>query len=43
MAGSCAGRATLNGASASGVMIHGEIVDAKFLARNGPSGTYSHF
>ncbi len=30
-----------NGASASGVMIQGEIVVQKFLARNGPSGWYS--
>jgi hypothetical protein len=31
-----------NGLSASSVTIHGEIVVAKFLARNGPSGWYSH-
>ncbi len=30
-----------NGASASGVTIQGEIVVAKLLARNGPSGWYS--
>jgi len=43
MPGSWAGRAVLKGARASGVMIQGEIVDAKFLAKNGPRGTYSHF
>ena len=30
-----------NGSSASMVTIHGEIVEAKFLARKGPSGWYS--
>ena len=33
---------TRNGASASSVTTHGEIVVAKFFARNGPSGWYSH-
>ncbi len=31
-----------NGSSASSVTTHGEIVVAKFFARNGPSGWYSH-
>ena len=30
-----------NGASASSVTIHGEVVLAKFFDRNGPSGWYS--
>lgn len=34
---------TRNGMSASIGTTHGEIVVPKFLARNGPSGTYSHF
>ena len=33
----------LNGSSASSVTTQGETVVPKFLARNGPSGTYSHF
>ena len=37
------GLSTLNGSKASKVTIHGEIDDAKFLAKNGPNGTYSHF
>ena len=36
-----AAAAMRNGASASGVTTHGEIVVAKFFARNGPSGWYS--
>src|SRR5579862_167955 len=43
--GSPAGRrnaAARNGASASIVTTHGETVVAKFFARNGPSGWYSH-
>lgn len=34
---------TINGLRASMVTTQGEIVVAKFLARNGPRGTYSHF
>src|SRR5437764_12885072 len=43
--GSLGGRkndGTLYGSRASHVMTHGEIVVAKFFARNGPSGWYSH-
>lgn len=32
-----------NGSSAARGTTHGEMVVAKFLAPNGPSGTYSHF
>mmetsp|Transcript_8503 Transcript_8503/g.20179 ORF Transcript_8503/g.20179 Transcript_8503/m.20179 type:complete len:227 (+) Transcript_8503:105-785(+) len=39
----CSGPAQRNGSSASSVTTHGEMVVAKFLPRNGPSGTYSHF
>ena len=39
--GSYSGSLYLNGSSASYVMIHGEIVDAKFFALKGPRGTYS--
>ena len=35
-------RGTRNGSSASKVTTQGEIVVAKFFARNGPSGWYSH-
>src|SRR3954471_23460770 len=41
--GSCSGPFLRNGSSASIVTIHGEIDVPKFFARNGPSGTYSHF
>ena len=45
--GSCGfigfGLSTLNGSRASKVTIQGEILDAKFFAKNGPNGTYSHF
>ena len=41
--GSCLGPLVLNGSSASIVTIQGEIEDAKFLAKKGPNGTYSHF
>lgn len=34
---------TLNSSRASMVTTQGLMVVAKFLARNGPSGTYSHF
>ena len=34
---------TRKGANASMVTTHGDMVVPKFLARNGPSGTYSHF
>ena len=34
---------TVKGLSASMVTTHGEMVVPKFLPRNGPSGTYSHF
>ena len=37
------GLATINGCKASNVTTHGEIVVQKFLAKKGPSGTYSHF
>jgi len=43
--GSCSGRknsGARNGASASMVTTHGEIVVAKFFPKNGPSGWYSH-
>lgn len=33
----------MNGFKASMVTIHGEIDVPQFFARNGPSGTYSHF
>ena len=42
-AGSCFGPAMRNGARASRVTTHGEIDVPKLFARNGPSGTYSHF
>ena len=41
--GSCLGLSTLNGSKASKVTIQGDIDDAKFLPKNGPNGTYSHF
>ena len=41
-AGSCFGPAVRNGSSAASGTTHGEIDVPKFLARNGPSGTYSH-
>ena len=34
---------TRNGARASIVTTHGDMVVPKFLARKGPRGTYSHF
>ena len=34
---------TRNGFNASIVTTHGEMLVLKFLARNGPNGTYSHF
>src|SRR5690606_14174550 len=37
------GPSTLKGSKACKVTIHGEMEEAKFLAKNGPSGTYSHF
>ena len=39
----CTMLSTTNGRSASMDTTHGEIVVPKDLARNGPSGTYSHF
>src|ERR1700722_1243372 len=35
-------KGTRKGASACSVTIHGEIVVAKFFAKNGPKGWYSH-
>mmetsp|Transcript_13634 Transcript_13634/g.23349 ORF Transcript_13634/g.23349 Transcript_13634/m.23349 type:complete len:248 (+) Transcript_13634:849-1592(+) len=40
--GSCGGAGHRNGSRASRVMIQGDMEVAKFLALNGPSGTYSH-
>lgn len=39
--GSYSGKVTLKGSKASRVTIQGEIVVKKFLALNGPKGTYS--
>ena len=39
----CTMLATVNGLRASMVTTHGEMLVPKFLARNGPNGTYSHF
>jgi len=39
----CAMLSTMKGLKASTVTTQGEIVVPKFLPRNGPSGTYSHF
>ena len=39
----CTGFSTRNGCSASMVTTQGDMVVLKFLARNGPRGTYSHF
>ena len=39
----CSGLSTANGMRASIGTTQGEIVVAKFLAKNGPRGTYSHF
>jgi hypothetical protein len=41
--GICFSPSTLNGSSASVVIIQGEIEVAKFLPLKGPSGTYSNF
>ena len=39
----CGSFGTRNGANASIVTTHGDIVVPKFLAKKGPSGMYSHF
>ena len=41
--GDCSGPYVLKGSKASMVTIQGEIDEAKFFAKKGPSGTYSHF
>ena len=41
-AGSCFMLSHLKGSNAAIVTIHGDIVDAKLLPKNGPRGTYSH-
>ena len=41
--GVCSGDSTLKGSIASNVTIQAEIDDAKFFAKNGPNGMYSHF
>lgn len=41
--GSCGKLSTKNGSKAATVTTHGEIDVPKFLAVNGPNGTYSHF
>ena len=41
--GSCFGPGILKGSKASNVTIQGDIELAKFFAKKGPRGTYSHF
>ena len=41
--GSWIGPETLNGSRASSKTTQGDIEEAKFLPKNGPRGTYSHF
>src|SRR3990167_2579878 len=40
-AGDCSGPSVLKACKASNVTIQGEMEEAKFLAKKGPSGTYS--
>lgn len=43
MSQTCLQLSMINGSKASMVTTQGDIVVPKFLARNGPSGWYSHF